>query len=58
MEPGDKVFIQWTPEDIVYDVTYVKTERGFFIFRDEDDNMIIARKSSLSRCEVQENEIQ
>ena len=55
MEPGNRVFIQWEPDDIVYDVTYVKTERGFFIFRGEDGTMLVARKNALSYCEVQEN---
>lgn len=55
MEPGDRVFIQWEPDDIVYDVIYEKTERGFFIFRGNDGNRVVARKDALSHCEVQEN---
>ena len=55
MEPGDRVFIQWEPDDVVYDVIYEKTERGFFIFRDKYGNMVVARKDALSHCEVQEN---
>jgi len=54
MEPDDRVYIQWEPDDIVYDVTYVKTERGFLVFRDSNQNLIVARKDSLSRCEVQD----
>ncbi len=53
MKPGDRVYIQWEPDDIVYDVTYVKTERGFLVFCDSNQDMIVARKDSLSRCEVQ-----
>ena len=52
MKSGDRVFIQWEPDDIVYEVIYVRTERGFLIFRSDNENMIVARKDSLSLCEV------
>ena len=55
MKPGDRVFIQWEPDDIIRQVTYVKSERGFLIFRSPDENMIIARRDSLNHCEVVKN---
>jgi hypothetical protein len=67
MIPGDRVLIQWERSDDVYEVTYLRTERGFFMFRSDDENVepygyghrdkniIVARKDSLSRCEVKED---
>ena len=55
MLPDDRVFIQWAGDNIVHEVTYEKSERGFLIFRSDAGSTIIARRNSLSRCEVKEN---
>lgn len=53
MKEDDRVRIQWTDDDTIHRVTYVKKDRGFLIFRDDDNNMMIARKDALSICELE-----
>lgn len=51
MKEGDKCKVTFTDEEDPELLTYIKSERGFFVFKNVNGAKVVARESSLIKIE-------